>query len=316
MQDFKVGDTIKLVSLQTTTILYGLCDDMLKVGDTHLLTKRDTIKSSNIWIANVLYAMDDFELVEVKEVNYILLPNSITLSYDSKVVTITQDDRRYSDIIKAINEDKLDTIPDLVDVTKSFNKGNYELIDGVIHIDGVEISQELTDKVLYFRDNNLPTENLLNFAKKIEANPSFNSRKMLYKFLEHNGHPITKNGNFIAYKKVSAEFKDLHTGKFDNSIGAVVEMDRRLVDENPNNTCSSGLHVATYDYALGFGRGNLVEIEVDPVDVVAVPTDYDGTKMRVCKYVVKSLCQAMLDDGIYEDEEIGDYDELDDLDVW
>lgn len=55
---------------------------------------------------------------------------------------------------------------------------------------------------------------------------------MLYKFLEHNGHPITKNGNFIAYKKVTEDFKDCHTKSIDNNIGETVSMAREDVDND------------------------------------------------------------------------------------
>lgn len=234
-------------------------------------------------------------------VNYIMTDYSITLSFDNKLVSIDKSDERFEPIIKAIKDNRLEDIPNLVDIEKSFNTGAYELRDGVIFINDIPISDELTDKVLTFKRNGLPVDYLLKFAEKIQKNPSFNSRNMLYKFLEHNGHPITKDGNFIAYKKVRTDFKDCHTGKMDNSVGQTVEMPRHMVDDNPNNTCSSGLHVATYGYAKDFSSGHLLEVEVDPVDVVAVPVDYDGTKMRVCKYVVKGICESKLDDGIYDE---------------
>lgn len=264
-------------------------------------------------ILNILKTLLSTQLTQVRGINminYILSENSITLSYDSKLVTISKTDSRYERIIEAIKQGNLEAIPDLVDVVKSFNQGDYELIGGIIHIKGKAISEELTDKVLTFKEQGLPVDYLLKFAEKIQKNPSFNSRSMLYKFLEHNGHPITKDGNFIAYKKVRTDFTDCHTGKMDNNVGQTVEMSRHLVDDNPNNTCSSGLHVATYEYAKGFSSGHLVEVEVDPVDVVAVPVDYDGTKMRVCKYVVRSVCESKLDDGVYDDDELLEDDHM------
>jgi hypothetical protein len=49
--------------------------------------------------------------------------------------------------------------------------------------------------------------------------------------------------------------------------------------------CSAGLHVGTYDYALRFTRF-VIEVLVDPRDVVSVPTDCNDQKMRTCKYLV------------------------------
>jgi hypothetical protein len=131
---------------------------------------------------------------------------------------------------------------------------------------------------------------------------------MLFKFLEHNGHPITTEGNFIAYRAVRSDFKDKHTGTIDNSIGSVVFIPRSQVDDNPNNTCSHGLHVATLSYAQGqfATAGDVVlDVEVDPSDVVAVPTDYNGTKMRVCRFKVVAQTQGLIEkplvDSSWED---------------
>src|SRR5690606_24725742 len=79
---------------------------------------------------------------------------------------------------------------------------------------------------------------------------------------------------------------------------------------NPNNTCSFGLHVACFDYAKGFGP-RLIEVKVNPADVVCVPTDYNGTKMRVCKFEVIQECQAIRDEVLYNYETPEDNEELD-----
>lgn len=120
---------------------------------------------------------------------------------------------------------------------------------------------------------------------------------MLYKFLEHNGHPITTEGNFIAYRAVRNDLLDKHTRTISNAIGNIVEIDRSKVDDNPNNVCSSGLHVATLTYAQGFSSGDdkILDVEVDPSDVVAVPTDYQGTKMRVCRFKVVAESQGLIE---------------------
>lgn len=241
---------------------------------------------------------------EKSMINYIISPSGITVSYDGKLETISNADHRHNQVLEAIKDDRLEDIPNLIDVQKSFdNSPELELIDGIIHINGSPIEEELSDRVLDFKSKGLPYAPLLKFATKLQENLSYNTRQMLYKFLEHNGHPITKEGNFIAYKKVTTNFKDCHTGKIDNSVGTTVSMPRNQVDDNPNNTCSSGLHVAAYRYAKGFSSGHLVLVEVDPVDVVSVPVDYDGEKMRVCKYVVKEICESKLDDGIYEESD-------------
>jgi hypothetical protein len=228
--------------------------------------------------------------------NYIILPNSLVLNHNGTTTTIIKDDGRYAQIIEKIKEGKLDEIIPLLSISNALSERGFEIVHGLVHINGEALPDALSQRVLDFYNNNLPFQPLLKFWAKLKANPSFNSRQMLYKFLEHNGHPITTEGNFIAYRAVRSDFLDKHTGKMDNSVGNIVEVPRSQVDDNPNNVCSHGLHVATMSYASTFGSGDdkILDVEVDPADVVAVPTDYNGTKMRVSRFKVVAESQGVI----------------------
>jgi hypothetical protein len=247
--------------------------------------------------------------------NYIILPQSLILNHEGITTTINKADGRYDQVLQKIKEGKLDEIIPLLSISTSLSERGFQIIDGIVHVDDDALPDSLSARVLDFFNNNLPFEPLLKFWAKLKNNPSFNSRQMLFKFLEHNGHPITTEGNFIAYRAVRNDFLDKHTGKINNSVGNVVEIDRSRVDDNPNKTCSHGLHVATLCYAQGFATGDdrLLDVEVDPSDVVAVPTDYNGTKMRVCKFKVVAESQGLIDKPLvtssYELPEIEDEDD-------
>ena len=134
-----------------------------------------------------------------------------------------------------------------------------------------------------------PVDVLVKFWKRLKENPSKESRESLYAFLEFNHVPLLPDGCFLAYKKVRKNFMDCHSGTIDNSPGRSPEMDRSKVDPHRHNTCSHGLHVAAYRYAAhsyGGGGDILLDVKVDPKDVVTVPPDYNQQKMRVCKYTV------------------------------
>jgi hypothetical protein len=229
--------------------------------------------------------------------NYIILPQSLILNHEGTTTTINRADGRYDKVLEKIKEGKLDEIIPLLSITKNLIDNGFTVVDGVVYIEDDALPDSLSQRVLDFYNNGLPFQPLLKFWAKLKTNPSFNSRQMLYKFLEHNGHPITSEGNFIAYRAVRNDFLDKHTGKMDNSVGNVVSIDRSKVDDNPNNVCSHGLHVATMSYAQSFGSGDdkLLDVEVDPADVVAVPTDYNGTKMRVCRFKVVAESQGLID---------------------
>jgi hypothetical protein len=235
------------------------------------------------------------------KVNYHVLNGSIVLNFNGKTISVHKGDGRYAEVLTCIKENRLDDIPTAVDVGAFFEKRGMVLQDGLLHINGEALPDGLSQRVLQFKDEGLPFEPLLKFWENLKQNPSFNSRSMLYKFLEHNGHPLTEDGCFIAYRGVTEDFRDPHTKTFDNSVGKVCEMPRDKVDDNPNNTCSSGLHVACHDYAKGFGP-QLIEVKVNPKDVVAVPTDYNGTKMRVCKFEVMAVGEKLREEPLYTTE--------------
>lgn len=235
-------------------------------------------------------------------VHYHVLNSSIVLNYSGKTVAVSKGDSRYWDVLKAIKEKRLDLIPALVEPERQFEGSGIELRDGLLYAGDMSIPPELNERIMKHKELGIPYDSLLKFWENLKLNPSYNSRQQLFAFLSNNGHPLTEDGCFIAYRGVREDFKDKHTGKFDNSVGAVCEMPRDAVDDNPNHTCSAGLHVACFDYARGFGE-QLIEVKVNPKDVVAVPTDYNGTKMRTCRFEVVAVGENLRTEAVYGQEE-------------
>lgn len=230
--------------------------------------------------------------------HYHVLNSSIVLNYLGKTVVIAEGDKRYKDVLDCIRNGELDSIPSIVETERAFEGTGIELRDGLLYENDNPIPNELNARIMKYKELGLPYDSLLKFWDNIKQNPSYNSRQMLFRFLEANGHPLTEDGCFIAYRGVREDFKDKHTGTIDNSVGAKPSMPREMVDDNPNNTCSRGYHVACYDYAKNFGA-QLVEVKVNPKDVVCVPTDYNGTKMRVCGYEVVAVGDGILTETVY-----------------
>lgn len=224
----------------------------------------------------------------------IISNNIITLNFDGETHALYLDAPGTEAVMQALKEKRWADIPDLVSKAKAIKKyteGLFTIDGSVLKIDGREIPVSLATKILEFKDQGLPYEGLVNFARNLLKNQSFRAIHQLFTFLDRNSHPITEDGCFIAYKWVNSDFFDTYTGKtFLNVPGAEIEMPRNEVNEDPNQTCSTGIHVANWDYAINhYGRGRdgkMIEVRVNPADVVAVPVDYNNSKMRVCKYVV------------------------------
>ena len=85
---------------------------------------------------------------------------------------------------------------------------------------------------------------------------------------------------------------DNYTKSFDNSVGSTLEMDRQAVDNNREQTCSTGFHGASWDYASTYSGDTLIMIKVNPRDIVAIPKDYNNMKFRCCRYEVMGIIDS------------------------
>ena len=173
--------------------------------------------------------------------------------------------------------------------------------NGRLYLDGEEIDNALTDQVLRFMDAGLENwKPLVAFFENVQANPNEHSREQLYTWLSRRDFTITSDGLIIGYKGVSGttgDYLSIHSGKaivdglvvegrIPTNPGSVVEMPRGEVEWDPSVGCHRGLHVGTFDYASSFGQGTVLEVHVNPRDVVSVPTDSDAAKVRCCRYLI------------------------------
>ncbi len=191
-----------------------------------------------------------------------------------------------------------------------------EVKDGNLYVFGDPVHSTLATRVLSFLEAGLDCVHLFKFILKLNLNPSKRAVDELYTFLEHRALPITDNGNFLAYKAVREDYTDKYTGKFINTIDAVLEMPRNKVDDDKNVGCSYGFHAGTVEYAKDFmGReGHLMIVEINPADVVSIPTDCQFQKLRTCKYKVVGEYEIDLTDPLYASRFETDQD--DDVDLW
>jgi hypothetical protein len=150
---------------------------------------------------------------------------------------------------------------------------------------------------------------LAKFWEKLESNPDDNSRRQAYDFLATHKFQITSEGDVVGYKGMILEDDDdimysVHSSNVDGvpsgyvngdpvaprsriaqRVGDVVTMPRNEVRNDPNVSCARGLHVATHDYAASYGDV-VAEVHVNPRDIVSVPRDGGGAKVRVWRYEV------------------------------
>lgn len=238
--------------------------------------------------------------------DHLITPRSIVVVFDhGSPVTIHHSNGRFEQIKTLLQNRDFGAVPAAVNIAlaiETHTKGKFTVVNGVIVIEGQELPKALSDKLIEFVDKGLGTDPLERFWANLKLNPAESAREDLFAYLEANQAPLTADGCFVAYKKVKGDWWDSYTGKTHlNKPGSVIRMDRTKVDADRRNTCSSGLHVAAWGYASGFTGSRILEVKVNPKDVVAVPPDYNQQKMRVCEYLVLRQTDKPYDRSIYEE---------------
>ena len=179
----------------------------------------------------------------------------------------------------------------------------------------------------------------LNFWKLLSLNPNEHARNNLLWFLEKFDFDILDSGLFVGYRNVVSknkselsatldmftelvrqgieknnnlilelkrqqEYTDQYSKTFSIKLGEPVRMKRSKCDEDSNNTCSRGLHIAHkgWESLSSFGDTTIACL-VNPRNVVSVPTGSDSGKMRVCEYYPMDVVL----------NNIGDYEQSDEL---
>ena len=249
---------------------------------------------------------------------FILTENSLTVSVEGKTYTINPGHPSWKQAIESLKRKDYQALKALVSVQKafcSFTGDKVKIVDNQVFFNGEPINSYLSEKILSFMEKGLPHESLIKFLERLMANPSRRAVTELYSFLRHKSLPITDDGTFLAYKSVRSDYTDHHTGNFNNSIGNILQMSRNNVCDDHSQGCSIGFHAGSLEYASSFGGADsvLLIVEIDPADVVSVPSDCECQKLRTCKYKVVAKYDGPLPEHYTKDAQSA-YDPQDDSD--
>jgi hypothetical protein len=222
---------------------------------------------------------------------FIIQGSNVTVVIEGKPHTVSKTHVSYSKVVDAIKAGEWDTVKAIIDPVKvvlNYGQGNISIQGDKLFWKGEPFAGVLATRMISMLEEGFSIEPMVLFMHNLLKNPSKRSVDELYGFLEKNSLPITPDGYFLAYKKVRPDFKDIHSGTMDNSPGTVVEMERYKVDDNKDQTCSTGLHFCGMSYLGHFGgtSDRTVIVKIDPADVVSIPSDYNGAKGRACRYEV------------------------------
>jgi hypothetical protein len=220
---------------------------------------------------------------------YLIQGNNVVVVIGNQSHTISKTHITYQKVLDAIKAGDWETVKDVIEPKKvvlNYGAGNVSIQGETLYWKGYEFHNAVASRMIQMLQDGFPIEPMVLFMENLLQNPSKNSVTELYGFLEKNNLPITSDGYFLAYKKVRADYTDCHSGTMDNSVGREVSMERNRVDDKANNTCSTGLHFCSKEYLAHFGGDKIMILKINPADVVSIPTDYNNSKGRACKYAV------------------------------
>jgi acyl carrier protein len=237
--------------------------------------------------------------------------DTILVVDDSGIKTARADHPKWSDIQRIFDlisyegerfvgpTDELLAVMDLRTAVETYTVGLLSVNSMGVTYSGRPLHTIDAERVMAFMRDKLSYKPIANYIVRKMKNPSSRAIREMYNFLEHRGMPLTLRGTFIAYKGVTTDFWSINgntetvvlqgeadsTGRLLNKVGATIEVERSSVDDDFRQGCSHGLHAGSLSYAKGWGQ-RVVLVEIDPADVVSVPSDCNCQKLRCCKYTV------------------------------
>lgn len=231
---------------------------------------------------------------------HIISPDHIHIVFDDgESTTVYKSQPRFNDLITAVRHKNWEAayniafpanaVAEQIESAMVSVTPRVRIEHGIVSYDGVPIHGTIVDRMLTMLDDGFDIQPMSMFLENLMLNTSYRAVNELYGFLEESNLPLTEDGCFLAYKRVSNNFTDLHTGTFDNSPGQTVKMERHNVNEDKRKTCSSGLHFCAYDYLPMYGNSSsntTIMVKINPRDVVSIPVDYNNAKGRCCQYEV------------------------------
>lgn len=231
--------------------------------------------------------------VEPKNVKWVANNTMVNIVINGEVVNADYTHPSFKEIIAACLAEDFEKAVTLANTGKTIEKwslGAFEFKNGKLYYCGETLHGSLIEKIIKSIQEGDQNVNKYVFFLEDALRNDKNSYNEMWDFIKHNDIKIHDNGAIIGYKKVTVgadgKLYDSYTHTVPNDPGTLVQMPRHLVNDNKSETCSYGLHVGSIDYVRNFSGNQIVKVLVAPANVVSVPTDYNGQKMRCSEYFV------------------------------
>lgn len=227
------------------------------------------------------------------KVPYSITGSTISVLIDNRPRVIPSSSPNFQALAAELRKSQHDVelLKELADLKRFVAKasfGKVQINNDEVRYQGTVVHGVIAERLLELMQAGHDVEPLARFLDRVMLNPLESARNELYEWLEAGKMPFTPDGCFLAFKAVRHDYKDKHSGTFDNSVGQTPSMPREEVDPDRRNECSRGLHFCSPGYLPSFARYGdpIMVLKIDPADVVAIPADYNRQKGRTWRYEV------------------------------
>lgn len=221
----------------------------------------------------------------------------IVILYDGRMITVDLEEELADRIRRYLQGGAYDMAVQLADRSKQTTRFLAE-VDGLtlerdgntLTLDGEPTPSGMGRRVIKMLEAGASPKPLVRFIEKLRKNPDPRVREQLFDFLQLNDFYIDADGNIVAWKKVTRKedgtLVDIWTKSLDYTPPRTVTMPRDSVEADPNKACAPGLHFATWDFTQSYMGIDIVELRVNPKDVVSVPNSHRD-KGRACTFHIE-----------------------------
>jgi len=253
---------------------------------------------------------------------YILGADSLTVFVKGKPYTVNRSAEIFKATLDAIKKNDPEAFLSAVNMRQNI-VNEFKQVTGIeirgnrLYFNDREVNSLISIRVMEMMKFGLDVSPMVNFIKNLMENPSKRAVDETFGFVQACNLPVTEDGCILAYRRVQDNYMDVHSSSVPNkpadlftaeeinsmpiqcgskdevtvdidsaSGGTVVYMDRNMVDEDKDNTCSYGLHFCSYDYLKSFSGKKTIVVKINPKDIVAIPSDYNNAKGRTCRYEI------------------------------
>lgn len=201
-------------------------------------------------------------------------------------------------VLGFIEEGDIANIRNLTDALgqiKEVSGITYDSVAGTFNLKGIALEEKYQKLIVKgyedYKNGNTGTLNgLVRLIHRLNAGNRLSILDQLYEFLKHNDIEILSNGLIVGYKYLSKKdsgYCDTFTQKIKQGVNDYVYTYASKVDPDCKRTCSSGLHCASWGYVEN--ADHIAKVIIDPLDVIAIPVDYSGQKMRAKGYYILEI---------------------------